>query len=48
MATTQSPNVAFLILQSGDATTPLEQEMHRGEGVLRLMGNLKIDVLEAR
>ena len=34
-ATQQSRDVAFVVLQSGDATTPLEQEMVRGAARLR-------------
>src|SRR5688572_17309072 len=34
-ATQLDPDIAFLILQSGDATTPLEQEMYRVPSILR-------------
>jgi hypothetical protein len=34
-ATQIDPAIAFLILQSGDATTPLEQEMYRIPSILR-------------
>jgi pimeloyl-ACP methyl ester carboxylesterase len=34
-ATRMAPDIGFLVLQSGDATSPLEQEMHRGAELLR-------------
>ncbi|MEQ1832500.1 MAG: alpha/beta hydrolase [Candidatus Eisenbacteria bacterium] len=40
LAASRSREVAYLLLQSADATTPLEQELYRGEGLLRTTGKL--------
>ena len=37
-ATQKAPDIAFLVLQSGDATTPLEQELYRGAQLIRATG----------
>lgn len=48
LAASRSRDVAFVLLQSGDATSPLEQEMYRGANLLRASGKLEEpDVLEA-
>ena len=48
LAASRSRDVAFVLLQSGDATSPLEQEMHRGANLLRASGKLEeSDIREA-
>lgn len=48
LAASRSRDVAYLLLQSADATTPLEQELYRGTGLLRSSGKLEdADVVEA-
>jgi pimeloyl-ACP methyl ester carboxylesterase len=42
-ATTMSPHIAFMIIQSGDTGTPLDQEMYRGEKLLHLFTKLNDD-----